>query len=149
MQMYVPFHSRAGSASNVHAQVIALGVIGSLKRSLHFLGKLHHLGKRSRVGSLQISHVCVGNNHYVAGGIRIAIQDNEVFFAAENNVGTSIVVGCDRGAENAAFFFSARGDVLVAPRAPKIIQSVSLSWKIPRAMRTSHDSRSLSIPCSA
>ncbi len=119
----MPFHSRAGCAAHVHSQIISLRVIRSLQHRLHLLRQTHHLRQRVRVSSREIGDVRVRHDHHVAGRIGIAIENDEVFFAAENDVRAGILIGGDGAAENAAVVFPARGDILVTPGTPKIIQS--------------------------
>src|ERR1700733_2427603 len=104
VKMQMPGHARSGCAPKIHSEIVALRMIDP------FEGRLDLFRERLGIGCREIGDVNVGDDHDVAGRVRKPIQDDEILFAAKNDVGAGIIACGDRIAENAAVIFC-RGDV--------------------------------------
>src|SRR5580704_2626637 len=113
--------SCARGLAQVHAEVVALRVISFLQRRLRALRQSHHFSRSFGITSSEIGGVHEGNHHYVAGSIRIAIEDNEVLTSAENDQGLGVVLRGQSRAKNAAFVLLGIRDVAIPPGGPQII----------------------------
>src|SRR5580704_16145725 len=150
--------SCARGLAQVHAEVVALRVISFLQRRLRALRQSHHFSRSIGITSSEIGGVDVRNHHYVAGSIRIAIEDNEVLTSAENDQGLGVVIRGQCFAKNAAFIFLGIRDVAIPPGGPQIIHRgrspLSSDYRAgyrrarqpPRPPRADY-LRNLSIPC--
>ncbi len=76
-----------------------------LKRRLQALRQAHHFGQRLRVGGRQVGDMRVGNDHHVPAGVGIAVQNHEVFLAAQQDQGFAVIVCGHRLAENTLIVF--------------------------------------------
>ncbi len=84
--------ARSGHFPQVHAKVETFWTIRLRERALHTLRELHHLACSFRVEAGKIRSVFVGHDHNVAGGVRVAIQDDECFGTTKNDKSLRIKV---------------------------------------------------------
>src|SRR5271154_1695834 len=94
-----------------------------MQSRLNALGNAHHFCESLWVGGGQIGNVSIRNDHDVAGGVWIAIEDYERFGASEDDLSLNIIIGSNCGAENTACVFRRVSNVTVPPRRPQIIHS--------------------------
>src|SRR5690349_25019434 len=99
--MKVADDSRSRGPAKIHPEVETLRMVRVLKRLLHPLRKDHHFGKASGIGTSEIARVRIGNDHDVAAGVRVPIENDEILFGAKDDKRLRIVVGLKRAAENA------------------------------------------------
>lgn len=122
--MDVACDAGSGSASDVHADVDAVGGVELAQNAFHFLCERDHF-MRGGVGEfLQLVEMRVGDDHHVAGGVWIRIKDDEAILATMHDANFSVVPFFGKIAEDASGDFSRGGDVCVAPRGPQIVHGV-------------------------
>src|ERR1700722_10932458 len=92
---------------------------------------MHHFTESFGIGAGEIANVSVGNDHDVAGGIGIAIEDDENLFAAIGDEGFVIVFTIDGVTEDAFGEVVGLGllHVLVAPGGPDVVHLRSRAFR--------------------
>ena len=121
MQVEVAGDSGAGGAAQIHAEVVTFGMINRLERRLHALCKLHDFGRRFGIEPPEIRGMRVRHDHHVARCIWVAIQNDVIFDAAQNDKRFRVLVRRRGVTENAADGFSRFGNVAVTPGRPDVI----------------------------
>ena len=121
--MDVADDSGTAGARQVHAQVHAIGFVVGAEGAFDALGELHHFGERFGIGAGEIADMSVRNDHDVAGGVGVTIEDDEDFFAAIDDESIFIVSAGGGAAEDAFGEFVGLGllHVLVAPGSPDVV----------------------------
>src|ERR1700685_1009002 len=115
--------SGAARATDVHADVHAVGLVVGAKGAFNALREMHHFGEGFGIGAGEIADVSVGDDHDVAGGVGVAIEDDEDFFAAIGDEGVVVVGAIGGVAEDTFGKVVALGllHVLVAPGSPDVV----------------------------
>src|SRR5207249_1504846 len=128
----------ASGAAQVHSQIHPVGLVIRAQSRFHTLGELHHFVQCSRFAQIQFRNVCVRHDHYVAGGIGEAVQDDKRFFAAMNDKSFRVIVARHGIAKNALRLVSTCRlfHVLVAPRSPDIVHRIGSFFSKLRAQHS-------------
>ena len=87
VEMDMADDSGAARATDVHAEVHAVGLVVGAKGAFNALREMHHFGEGFGIGAGEIADVSVGDDHDVAGGVGVAIEDDEDFLAAIDDQG--------------------------------------------------------------
>ena len=119
--MNVARDPRSRRLSDIHPQVDPIRVVQLAQHCLHSLRERHHLVGGLARQFLQLVQMDVGDNHHVAGCIRIGIQDNETVLAAMHDVHFGVIPFLRRLAEDAPGGLFRGGNISVAPRRPEVI----------------------------
>src|SRR5487761_1583192 len=116
-------NARAGAAPQIHAQVVAMGMINAGERLLNILRQAHYFRERLGIAFRKLRDMRVGHHHDVAGRIGKTIQDDEREFAAKHNLSGNVIFQRQCVAENAPLVLAGISNVAVAPRSPDKIHS--------------------------
>ncbi len=108
----------AGTAAEVHAEIVAFGLVRGGKGELNSARELHHFREHICLACGKVREVSVRNDHDVTGGVGKAIENYKILFGAENNQGIGVVAESEKVAEDAAVIFGGVGDVVETPRSP-------------------------------
>ena len=82
MHVDVPGHTRPGSLADVHSQVDAVWRIEPSQHGLHPLRQIHHLVGSGNWQFLDFVKMSVRNDHDVAWGVGISIQNGVAVLTA-------------------------------------------------------------------
>ena len=122
--------SNAGASrfAQIHSQIHALGFVCVVINRLELLRQFHHFLKSRGLAQMKLSHMRVGHDHDVAGGIREAVQDDEAFLPAVNDQRLLIAIARKSIAEDAVWLLALGSllQVLVAPRRPEVVHLCSV-----------------------
>jgi len=121
VHMNVPSDPRSRGLANIHPQVDPIRVVQFPQHGLHALRKRHHLVGRFAGKLLQLVQMDVGDDHHVAGCVRIGIQDDEAVLAAMHDVHLGVIPFLRRLAEDASGGLFRGSNIGVAPRRPEVI----------------------------
>ena len=111
----------AGGFAYVHAEVDAIGGVEFAQDGFHTLGERDHFAGGFGWELAQFVEVGVGDDHHVAGGVGVGIQDHEAMLATIHNANLGVVAGLYGVAEDASRRLLGGGNVGVAPWGPEII----------------------------
>ena len=115
----------AGALAEVHPEVDALGLVGSLDGLLGLARQHHQLGPGGVIGLGELGDVAVGRDHQMPAGIRIDIQQNEIIQPAVEDQVLFVLVLFDLLAEDAPGSGLRPGYVAIAPGTPEIIHRLN------------------------
>src|SRR6266404_7064487 len=130
--MHVAGDAGARRASKIHAQVHTVGCVICAIDAFHALRQTHHFGQSLWVTSAEVRHVGERNNHHMAGGVRVAIKDDERFRAAMDNECFGIIFARNGIAKNAVGLDAACRflHVLVPPGSPEVVHQLACASKV-------------------
>ena len=118
MEMYMPFDARPGNASQVCAEVVAVGSAEFLERSHAACSRLHRFGVLGRRQLLEARRVFVGYDQEVAGIVRKQVQHDVAGFTAPDDKILRVFFLAGDPTEQTAprlFFMLERFDIRRAP----------------------------------
>ena len=111
----------SGGFTQIHSQVYAVGMIEASENILKLAGEFHHLLGGGSGEKLQAVDMGIRNDHNVAGGVGVGVEDDEAVLAAMKNTGFFIVAEVEKFAKNALFGVVGAADEGVAPRREEVV----------------------------
>src|SRR5712691_13379902 len=145
VQMQMSHHASARGAPQIHSQIHPIGLVIRAQSRFHALRQLHHFVERSGFAQIQFRNVRVRHDHYVPGGVRKTIQDDEGLFAAMDDERFRVILPRHGLAKNAFRLVSTRClfHVLVAPGSPDIVHCFASFFEKPRAQHNAERANEL------
>src|ERR1700693_3315166 len=124
----VACYSGSRGFPDIHAQIDAIWHVERAQHRLHSLRESHHLVGRISGKLLQLIEVRIRDDHYVAVGVGIGIEDHVTVGAAMDDSGL-FVAELRRIAKNAARYQIGAGNERVAPGSPQVIHGGRVAEK--------------------
>ena len=121
VEVYVLFDPGSCSLSDIRADVEAIDMIGFPQNNQRLLCEQHQLSEDFTREDLKRIDVCVGDDHEMTVGIRIAVQDDKGMLAAVQDEVFRAVLLFYEGAKQAAIVLGIFQDVFHAPGCPEML----------------------------
>ena len=111
----------AGRLAQIHAQVKSVWMIDVIDGRLHALRQQYHFRGGISFQVCKIRGMCVGNDQYMSGSVRVSIQNDIIFHRALHDEPFLVTIRRGSVAKDATRLILGFGNVLVAPRRPEVI----------------------------
>lgn len=115
--------SSAGALAEIHPEIEPTRFVDLAQVTLGVARERHHFLEGVIRRLLEQIDVLVRHNHQVPGGVRKAIENDEIEFGAMDDQRLSVILGRGKIAENAGRARMRRGDVLVTPGRPQVVHN--------------------------
>jgi len=119
--------SGSGGATDVHADVHAVGRVNLAQHAFHLLAEGHHFISCSGGQLLQFIEMSEWHHHHMAGGVGKAVQDDVAVLSPMDDLGLGVGKFGELAEDTAIggnFALSRVRNVGVAPGSPEIIHRV-------------------------